>query len=87
MEATLQSIRNRHAALSPHLSELQLRLWAASEAEDLDWGGITRVHDATGIAESTIRRGLEELHQPPRSDDRQRNADDLCHPSLTHRAS
>ncbi len=73
MEATLNSIRHRHAALAPHLSELQLRLWAASEADDLGWGGIARVYEATGIAESTIRRGLEELHQPPRTDGKQRN--------------
>jgi hypothetical protein len=43
------------------LNEKSRRIWAATEARSLGWGGITLVHQATGIAPKTIRRGLTEL--------------------------
>ena len=54
-------IRERFAALSRHLSERDRRLWAASEARAAGYGGIAAVSAATGIAASTIGRGLKEL--------------------------
>jgi Rhodopirellula transposase DDE domain len=54
-------IRERFAALSRHLSEGDRRLWAASEARAAGYGGIAAVSAATGIAASTIGRGLKEL--------------------------
>ena len=54
-------IRERFAALSPHLSERERRLFAASEARAAGYGGIASVAAATGIAASTIGRGLKEL--------------------------
>ena len=54
-------IRARFAALSPHLCERDRRLWAASEARAAGYGGIAAVSAATGIAASTIGRGLKEL--------------------------
>ncbi|MCW6508730.1 ISAzo13-like element transposase-related protein, partial [Lichenifustis flavocetrariae] len=55
------SIRERYAALSPHLDERGRRVFAATEARTAGYGGIAAVSLATGIAASTIGRGLREL--------------------------
>ena len=55
------AIRQRYLALSPHLDERARRVFAASEARTAGYGGIAAVSRATGIAASTIRRGLVEL--------------------------
>jgi hypothetical protein len=54
-------IRDRFSALSPHLNERERRLLAATEATAAGYGGIAAVSQATGIATSTIGRGLKEL--------------------------
>jgi len=54
-------IRERFLSLSPHLSERERRLFAATEARAAGYGGIAAVSAATGIAVSTIGRGLKEL--------------------------
>jgi len=54
-------IRKRFAASAPHLDERRRRLFAAAEAERLGYGGIAAVVRATGVAASTIGRGLKEL--------------------------
>jgi hypothetical protein len=51
----------RYDAVSPNLDEKGLRLFAASEALAAGRGGIVAVSEATGIARSTIGRGLKEL--------------------------
>jgi hypothetical protein len=48
-------------ALAPVLTERSRRLWAATEARALGRGGIERVREATGLARSTIERGVREL--------------------------
>lgn len=48
-------------ALAPFLGERDRRLWAASEAYAAGRGGILAVLAVTGIARSTIGRGLAEL--------------------------
>jgi hypothetical protein len=47
--------------LVPHLDERGLRLFAASEAMTAGHGGIVAVSGVTGIARSTIGRGLKDL--------------------------
>ena len=47
--------------LGPHLDERATRLWAASEAIVLGYGGTAAVVRATGIAASTISRGIADL--------------------------
>ncbi len=47
--------------LGPHLDERATRLWAASEAIALGYGGTAAVVRATGIAASTISRGASDL--------------------------
>src|SRR5437870_8045722 len=50
--------------MAPALTERARRIWAATEARAAGRGGITVVARATGIAYSTIRRGLQELTAP-----------------------
>jgi Rhodopirellula transposase DDE domain len=54
-------IRDRFTTLSPHLNERERRLFAATEAAAAGYGGIAAVSAATGIAVSTIGRGLKDL--------------------------
>src|ERR1700686_984844 len=54
-------IRDPFTALSPHLNERERRLFAATEAAAAGYGGIAAVSAATGIAVSTIGRGLKDL--------------------------
>lgn len=56
-------IRSRFAELSPHLDERGRRLLAATEARAAGHGGIVAVWRATGVAPSTIGRGLRELDE------------------------
>src|SRR5271169_2618942 len=55
-------IRERFADLSSQLDERRRRLFAASEASAAGYGGIAAVTRATGIAPSTIGRGLKDLN-------------------------
>jgi hypothetical protein len=54
-------VRAKFGLLAPHLDERVTRLWAAAEAIALGYGGIAAVVRATGIAASTIGRGIGEL--------------------------
>ena len=54
-------IRERFSELSPHLNERERRLLAATEANAAGYGGIAAVARATGLAASTIGRGLKDL--------------------------
>ncbi len=56
-----QAIKARFEALAPHLNERARRLFAASEARAAGRGGIAAVAEVTGVARSTIGRGLGEL--------------------------
>ena len=58
---TSATLRSKHAALISVFTERSRRVWAATEARALGYGGITQVAQATGISASTIRRGLREL--------------------------
>ena len=57
----LATLRAKHAALAPVLTERSRRVWAATEAQAIGYGGTALVARATGIATSTIQRGLREL--------------------------
>jgi hypothetical protein len=54
-------IAERFAGVGPELNERQRRLWAASEARALGFGGIAAVSRATGISEDTVGRGIKEF--------------------------
>ena len=55
------AIKARFDALAPVLDERARRLFAASEARAAGHGGVVAVSRATGIARSTIDRGLADL--------------------------
>jgi hypothetical protein len=55
------SIRQRFEALFPVLDERGLRRFAAAEARAAGHGGVSAVMRVTGLARSTIGRGLREL--------------------------
>jgi hypothetical protein len=57
----IQWIENKFQALADELPERSRRRWAAVEAASLGRGGISVVSAATGLAHSTIRRGIREL--------------------------
>jgi hypothetical protein len=46
------------------MDERLRRQWAATEARDLGWGGVTLVARATGLSRTTITVGLHELNRP-----------------------
>ncbi len=55
------AISIRYAALAPVLDERALRRFGAAEARATGHGGVKAVARITGLARSTIRRGLAEL--------------------------
>jgi hypothetical protein len=58
------AIRERFAAVGRELNERTRRLFAAAEARTAGYGGIAASSRATGIARSTIGRGLRDLNDP-----------------------
>jgi transposase len=54
-------IRSKYQALACELTERARRRWSAVEAKSLGRGGVSAVSFATGIARSTIQRGIREL--------------------------
>jgi Rhodopirellula transposase DDE domain len=59
-DEAIPTVRQKYHTLSHIMDERVLRLWAASEALALGWGGITAVAEATGLSPSTIRAGIAE---------------------------
>src|ERR1019366_4509121 len=57
-------IRERFTAVERDLNERSRRLLAAVEAKTAGYGGIAAASQATGIARSTIGRGLRDLADP-----------------------
>lgn len=55
------AIKARFETLAPYLDERGRRLFAATEARSAGRGGVGAVSEATGVARSTIGRGLAEL--------------------------
>jgi hypothetical protein len=51
------------------MDERVRRLWAATEALALGYGGVTAVARATGLARNTIAAGIAQLHAPSQPDD------------------
>ena len=60
MADVTDSLTRRYAALRPHLSEFERRLWLGVEAAELGSGGVAVVAEATGVAADTVRRGRKE---------------------------
>jgi hypothetical protein len=59
-----REISQKFADLGQLMDQRLTRLWAASEAKQLGYGGIACVSRATGINPNTIRAGIKELADP-----------------------
>ena len=57
----VERIRRKFQAMAPVLDERSRRQWAAAEAMELPWGGVTSVAKATGLSRMTITSGMREL--------------------------
>ena len=57
-------LQERWEAMAPHLDERGRRLFIASEAQSAGYGGIVAASHVTGVARSTIGRGLKDLAAP-----------------------
>jgi hypothetical protein len=60
----VSAIGDRFAAVRCSLNERSRRLFAAAEARTAGYGGISASARATGVARSTIGRGLKDLDAP-----------------------
>jgi Rhodopirellula transposase DDE domain len=59
--AVIERIRRKYLTMAPVLDERSRRHWAAAEAREFGWGGITSVAQATGLSRTTISAGVQEL--------------------------
>ena len=59
-------IRRKYRALRPEMDERMRRQWAAAEAKELGWGGVSLVANATGLSRPTISVRIEELELSPK---------------------
>jgi Rhodopirellula transposase DDE domain len=57
----MEIVRRKYLSLDSLLDERLRRLWAAAEAREIGWGGVTAVALATGLSQTTIAVGLREL--------------------------
>ena len=60
-EVIVQTIGGQYNRVQKFLDERSRRIWAASEAASIGYGGISAVSTATGLCPRSLRRGLEEL--------------------------
>jgi hypothetical protein len=72
------TLRRRYRSLFQHLDERQRRILAAADAEQLGYGGITRVAVASGLSRPTIHKGLQELHDESLGRTRQEGGGRKC---------
>jgi hypothetical protein len=54
-------LRRKYRVVAPELDERRRRQWAAAEAREIGYGGVSVVARATGLARSTIHAGLRDL--------------------------
>ena len=59
-----ERIRRAYEALRTEMDERMRRQWAAAEARNLGYGGVTAVSGVTGLSRTTITAGLAELDLP-----------------------
>ena len=57
----IRQIRRKYRSLNVEMDERGRRQWAAAEARELGWGGVTVVARGTGLSRTTITAGLREL--------------------------
>jgi hypothetical protein len=62
-----EEIKRRYERIAGELNERTRRLFAATEAMAIAWGGISVVSRATGLARQVISAGIKELQQGGRA--------------------
>ncbi len=60
-------IRRKFRLVAVELDERRRRQWAATEAREIGWGGISLVARATGLSRPTIMAGLRDLQLSSKS--------------------
>jgi transposase len=60
------ALKIKLSGVLPELNERQRRILLAAEAAAVGYGGIRTLSDISGVAESTIRRGVDELRKRPK---------------------
>lgn len=58
-------IAYRYQLISPHLTDRELRLWAAAEASVAGPGAIAALARVTGLSQAAIKRAQRELAARP----------------------
>lgn len=61
----MDSLKIKLSGVLPELNERQRRILLAAEAEALGYGGVKALSDISGVAVSTIRRGILDLRVKP----------------------
>lgn len=60
-EDVIREIQERYRQAGRSLNEFERRLWAATEAMKIGWGGISLVSKALRMSPNTIKRGIQEI--------------------------
>jgi hypothetical protein len=60
----IERIGSKYHLLRPGMNERMRRQWAAAEAQEYGWGGVSATARATGLSRTTITAGLAELCLP-----------------------
>ena len=60
------SLKIKLSGILPELNERQRRILLAVEAESLGYGGTKILSEVSGVAETTIRRGFDDLKKKPK---------------------
>ena len=63
----MDSLKIKLSGVLPELNERQRRILLAAEAEALGYGGVKALSDISGVAVSTIRRGILDLRVKPKN--------------------
>lgn len=65
----IRKIRRKYKDVRICLHEKARRIWGASEAKAIGRGGMTIVHEATGLDYKTLQRGRREIDKPKKTKD------------------
>ena len=60
----IAELRTKYEHLSPELDERGRGVWAVVKARSIQWGGVSQVVEVTGLAKTTVMRGLADLDRP-----------------------
>lgn len=70
--ASLRELTDKLSRMWPHLNERAKRMVAASEAQQVGYGGVTLVSQACGLSRVTLNKGIRELNALPLPEERVR---------------